>query len=76
MICVVVTDVSVTPKVLQEILGRSVKRTFEMLTVDGDMSTNDSLVALANGLAGNARISESGPDQEILETASPTCSGR
>ncbi len=69
MICVVVTDVSVTPKVLQEILGRSVKRTFEMLTVDGDMSTNDSLVALANGLAGNARIGESGPDQEILETA-------
>ena len=45
------------------------KCTFEMLTVDGDMSTNDSLVALANGLAGNARIAESGPDQEVLETA-------
>jgi acetylglutamate kinase len=69
MICVVVTDVSVTPKVLQEVLGRAVKRTFEMLTVDGDMSTNDTLIALANGLAGNARIAESGPDQEILETA-------
>jgi acetylglutamate kinase len=69
MICVVVTDVSVTPKVLQEVLGRAVKCTFEMLTVDGDMSTNDSLIALANGLAGNARIAESGPDQEVLETA-------
>src|SRR5512143_1371313 len=69
MICVLVTDVSVTPKVLQEILGRAVKKTFEMVTVDGDMSTNDTLVALANGLAGNARISEAGPDLEVLEGA-------
>ncbi len=66
-----------TPKVLQEILGRAVKGTFEMLTVDGDMSTNDTLVALANGLAGNARIAESGPGPgDPGDRASPTSSGR
>ncbi len=69
MICVVATDVAVTPKMLQEILGRAVKSTFEMVTVDGDMSTNDTCIALANGLAGNARITDPGPDQDVLEAA-------
>jgi acetylglutamate kinase len=69
MICVVATDVAVTPKMLQEILGRAVKATFEMVTVDGDMSTNDSCIVLANGLAGNARITDPGPDQDVLEAA-------
>ena len=40
-----------------------------MLTVDGEMSTNDTVIALANGLAGNARISEPGPDLELFEAA-------
>ena len=41
---------------------RAVSSTFNMVTVDGDMSTNDCVLALANGLCGNARITEAGPD--------------
>ena len=68
-ICLVTTDAAVTPKALQDALGRAVEKTLNMVTVDGDMSTNDCVLALANGLAGNARISEPGPDLAVLETA-------
>jgi len=69
ILCVVTTDAAVTPRILQDCLARAVARTFNMLNVDGDMSTNDCVLALANGLAGNARIAEPGPDQETLEGA-------
>jgi acetylglutamate kinase len=69
VMCIVTTDAAVTPKVLQEALGRAVSRTFNMLNIDGDMSTNDCVLALANGLAGNPRIAEPGPDLEVFETA-------
>ena len=65
----VTTDAAVTPKVLQEVLGRAVQKTLHMVSVDGEMSTNDCVLALANGLAGNPRISEPGPDLEVLEAA-------
>lgn len=67
--CLVTTDAAVTPKALQDVLGRAVHRTLNMVTVDGEMSTNDCVLALANGLAGNARISEPGPDLAVLENA-------
>jgi len=69
VMCLVATDAAVTPKVLQEALRRAVDRTFNMVTVDGEMSTNDCVLLLANGLAGNARIAEPGPDLEIFEAA-------
>jgi acetylglutamate kinase len=65
----VTTDAAVTPKLLQEALARSVQRTIHMVSVDGEMSTNDCVLALANGLAGNPRISEPGPDLDVLEGA-------
>jgi len=68
-LAIVTTDAAVTPKALQEVLGRAVQKTFNMLTVDGEMSTNDTVLALANGLAGNPRIGEAGPDLEVLEAA-------
>ena len=68
-ICVLVTDAAVTPRALQDALARASKKTLEMVTVDGEMSTNDTLYALANGLAGNARISEPGEDLDRLENA-------
>jgi acetylglutamate kinase len=68
-ICLLTTDAAVTPKALQEALGRAVQRTLEMVSVDGEMSTNDCVLALANGLAGNPRISEPGPDLAVLENA-------
>jgi glutamate N-acetyltransferase / amino-acid N-acetyltransferase/acetylglutamate kinase len=67
--CLVTTDAAVTPKVLQEVLARAVQRTLNMVSVDGEMSTNDCVLALANGLAGNPRISEPGPDLDVLENA-------
>jgi acetylglutamate kinase len=69
VLCVVTTDVAVTPRVLQDVLGRAVSKTFNLVNVDGDMSTNDTVYALANGLAGNARISDPGPDLDTLENA-------
>jgi len=68
-LCVVTTDLAVTPRALQEAVARAVRTTIEMVTVDGDMSTNDAVLALANGLAGNPRISEPGPDLDVLEAA-------
>jgi len=68
-VCVVTTDAAVTPKALQDILGRAVQRTLNMVSVDGEMSTNDCVFLLANGLAGNPRISEPGPDLDVLENA-------
>jgi acetylglutamate kinase len=65
----VTTDAAVTPKALQDVLARAVQRTLHMVTVDGEMSTNDCVLALANGLAGNPRIAEPGPDLEVLEGA-------
>jgi acetylglutamate kinase len=69
VICLVATDAAVTPPVLQQALARAVERTFNMVTVDGETSTNDCVIALANGLAGNPRIAEPGADLEVLEAA-------
>jgi acetylglutamate kinase len=69
VVCIVATDAAVTPKMLQETLARAVSRSFNMVNVDGDMSTNDCVLALANGLAENPRISEAGPDLDVFETA-------
>ena len=67
--CILTTDAAVTPRALQDLLARAVRRTLEMVTVDGEMSTNDCVYLLANGLAGNPRIQEPGPDLAVLEAA-------
>ncbi|BDG04237.1 bifunctional glutamate N-acetyltransferase/amino-acid acetyltransferase ArgJ [Anaeromyxobacter oryzae] len=68
-ICLVVTDAAISPRALQDALARSVQKTLNMVTVDGEMSTNDTVYALANGLAGNPRIHDPGADLDRLETA-------
>ena len=68
-LCLVTTDAAVTPRALQDVLTRAAERTLGMVSVDGEMSTNDCVLVLANGLAGNPRISEPGPDLSVLETA-------
>ncbi len=62
----ITTDLAVTPKALQSALARAVKPSFEMVTVDGEMSTNDAVFALANGLAANPPIDEGGPGYDAL----------
>jgi glutamate N-acetyltransferase/amino-acid N-acetyltransferase len=54
MLCFITTDVAVESRVLQATLQEAVAQSFNRITVDGDMSTNDTVLVLANGLAGNA----------------------
>lgn len=56
------TDVAITPEMLKLALSEDVKTSFNMLSVDGDQSTNDTCCIMANGLAGNEVISEKGAD--------------
>jgi glutamate N-acetyltransferase / amino-acid N-acetyltransferase len=51
MLCFITTDAAVDPKVLQAALNEAVAHSFNRITVDGDMSTNDTVLVLANGLA-------------------------
>jgi acetylglutamate kinase len=60
------TDVAATPQALQSALSRAMKTSFEMVAIDGDMSTNDAVFALANGLAGNPVIEEGTPEHALL----------
>lgn len=64
MLAYVTTDVSITKELLKEALSEDVKDTFNMISVDGDTSTNDTLLCLANGLAGNRTITEKNEDYE------------
>ena len=69
-IAVVVTDAAIGAEVLDDALEAATRATFDQLTVDGDMSTNDSVFVLANGLAGNAKIERaSGADYELFAAA-------
>ena len=62
MLCFVMTDIAVSQKTLDRALRDAVKLSFNRLTVDGDMSTNDTLLVMANGILGNPEITEkSGP---------------
>src|SRR5258708_2106335 len=58
LLAFVTTDLAVTPGALQSALAGAMQTSFEMVTVDGDMSTNDAVFALANGLAGNAPVEQ------------------
>eukprot|EP00163_Fabomonas_tropica_P027901 TRINITY_DN550_c0_g1_i2.p1 TRINITY_DN550_c0_g1~~TRINITY_DN550_c0_g1_i2.p1 ORF type:complete len:392 (+),score=67.14 TRINITY_DN550_c0_g1_i2:372-1547(+) len=63
----VVTDAAVSPKILKLALQQVTDKTFNRITVDGDTSTNDSCIILANGMAGNAEISsENSEDYRVF----------
>jgi glutamate N-acetyltransferase/amino-acid N-acetyltransferase len=55
MLCFITTDAAIEPKALQAALHDAVANSFNRITVDGDMSTNDTVLVLANGLAGNPK---------------------
>ncbi len=69
MLCVVTTDCAIDAAVLQPMLRELVGKTFNRITVDGDTSTNDTCVVLANGLAGNAPITGPGADYDAFREA-------
>jgi glutamate N-acetyltransferase/amino-acid N-acetyltransferase len=58
MLCFMATDVSIDQSLLQEALKTAVDKSFNMVCVDGDMSTNDTVIILANGKAGNDKINQ------------------
>jgi len=67
MLAFVTCDAAVSPHLWQQMLSRAADRSFNQITVDGDTSTNDSLVALANGQSRTPAITEMGPEAEKLE---------
>lgn len=69
MLCFITTDVAIAPEVLQKALLESVDLSFNCLTVDGDSSTNDSVIIMANGMAGNQPIEPEGPDFDTFKNA-------
>lgn len=60
MLVFLTTDCAISAKMLKKALSSDVTQTFNMLSIDGDTSTNDMVTVMANGLAGNAEISEEG----------------
>ena len=83
MLSFVTTDAAISKELLQEALSQDIKDTYNMISVDGDTSTNDTVLLLANGLAGNAEITEKNSDymafcqalNYINETLSKTMAG-
>ena len=69
MLCYVLTDAAVAPAALRPMLRRAADATFHAITVDGDTSTNDTVLCLANGVAGNPRINRGGDGEAVLERA-------
>lgn len=63
------TDAAIDKALMQEALSAVIKDTFNMITVDGDTSTNDTLLLMANGLAGNAKITEKNADYDAFYEA-------
>ena len=62
MLVFLTTDCAIAPDMLQKALKTDVAHTFNMVSVDGDTSTNDMVTILANGMAGNTPITAEGPD--------------
>ena len=61
MLVFITTDCAIAPELLQKALSTDIQTTFNMVSVDGDTSTNDMVTVLANGMAGNTPITAEGP---------------
>ncbi len=69
MLVFITTDCAISSKLLEKALSSDIKDTFNMVSVDGDTSTNDMVAVLANGMAGNKEISAEGEDFETFMKA-------
>ncbi len=69
MLCFITTDVSITSNMLKSALSEVVKDSFNMLSVDGDTSTNDTVAVLASGMAENVRIETENDDYKAFVSA-------
>ena len=69
MLAFLTTDAAITKEALQKALSEDVEDTYNMISVDGDTSTNDTAILLANGLAGNQEITYASPEYETFKEA-------
>ena len=69
MLCFVTTDAAIEAKALQACLQEAVANSFNRITVDGDMSTNDTVLVLANGLAENVKLGAKSPELKAFQAA-------
>jgi len=69
LLAFVTTDAAISPGLLQKALSEVVLDTYNMVSVDGDTSTNDTLLALANGMGGNPTIDEENEDYAVFRGA-------
>ena len=69
MLVFITSDVAITPALLQKALSADVKNTFNMISIDGDTSTNDMVTVLCNGMAENPEITEENGDYAIFMKA-------
>ncbi len=69
MLCFVMTDLAIVPKALDAALRLASEGSFNRITVDGDMSTNDTVLALANGMAGNKPLAVRSEGFQVFQKA-------
>jgi len=69
MLAFITTDASIEPSFLQQALRKATDESFNMITVDGDTSTNDMVLVLANGYAGNKQLTEDHPQAGLFYDA-------
>ena len=69
MLCFITTDAALSKKLLQQAISDAVEQSFNRITIDGDMSTNDTVLVLANGAAGNAPLRDGNPDFDRFQNA-------
>ena len=65
MLCFILSDIRIAPDALQEMLSAAAERSFNRISVDGDTSTNDMVLMMANGMAGNTALT--GDDRKLFE---------
>lgn len=69
MLCFVTTDAAISKKLLQQATSDAVEQSFNRITIDGDMSTNDTVLVLANGAAGNIPLQDGTPEFDRFQNA-------
>ena len=69
MLCFITTDACISPEMIKKALSEDVVQSFNMMSIDGDTSTNDMVALMANGMAGNSEIREAGADYEAFKSA-------